>query len=190
MKIMKKFFAYIVKFFQYLPQILSILSGLNSLLSMFKEKQDSEQQKLVNNEQKTKIDQEKPKPDESTTKPMFDKRKLNYLENKAYFLANVGTLKEFGALSEDIKTLDPDLFRKQFPKVVKEKNTETNSETSTEKATTIVDEKYQQRKNELLNKVTFIVNKCGMSSDFEQLPDDVRTMDPVLFKEKSKDCKF
>jgi uncharacterized protein YfbU (UPF0304 family) len=155
---------------------------------MLKEKQDNEQQKSASTEYKTEPEQEKPKPEEP--KPMFDERKLNYLENKSYFLANIGTLKEFDSLSEDIKTLNPDIFKKRFPKVVKEKNSGTNSKTSTEKATTIVDEKYQQRKNELLNKVTFIVNKCGMSSDFEKLPDEVRTMDPLLFKEKSKNCIF
>jgi len=159
------------------------------------EKKDNNQEKSKDIEPKTESEQEKPKPTETPTKPMFDEKKLNYLENKSYFLVNVGTLKEFESLSEEIKTLAPDLFKKQFPKVAKEKigvakeNGE-ESEAPTEKATKVVDEKYQQRKNELLNKVTFIVNKCGTSSDFEKLPDEVRTMDPLIFKEKSKNCKF
>jgi hypothetical protein len=153
--------------------------------------QNNEQNKPMDNERKAKAEQEGTKLDETPTKPMFDEKGLNYLENKAYFLANVGTLKEFNSLSEEIKTLSPDLFKKQFPKVVKEKVEKLkDSETPTEKTTKAIDEKYQQRKNELINKVTFIVNKCGTSSDFEKLSDDVRTMDPLLFKEKSKDCRF
>jgi hypothetical protein len=190
---MKKFFAYITKFFEYLPPILAILKGLHSLLSMLKteEEQNNEQNKPMNSENKAKVEQEGPKLDETPTKSVLDEKRLNYLENKAYFLANVGTLKEFDSLSEEIKTLPPDLFKKQFPKVIKEKVEKTkDSETPTEKTTKVVDEKHQQRKNELINKVTFIVNKCGAASDFEKLPDDVRTMDPLLFKEKSKDCKF
>jgi DNA polymerase III alpha subunit len=189
---MKKFFAYIVKFFEYLPPILAILKGLNSLLSMLKdeEKQNNKDKKPMDSEHKTEGKQEEPNPEITPTKPMFDEKRLNYLENKSYFLANVGTLKEFESLSEEIKTLAPDLFKNQFPKVIKKKSAGTSPETSTEKTTKIVDEKHQQRKNELINKVTFIVNKCGTSSDFEKLSDDVRTMDPLLFKEKSKDCRF
>jgi hypothetical protein len=189
---MKKFFAYLVKFFEYLPPILATLKGLNSLLSMLKgeEKQDNKEQKLTDSEHKTGGEQEKPKLEVAPTKPMFDEKKLNYLENKSYFLVNVGTLKEFESLSEEIKTLAPDIFKNQFPKVIKEKSAGTSPETSTEKTTKVVDEKYQQRKNELINKVTFIVNKCGTSSDFERLPDEVRAMDPALFKEKSQNCSF
>jgi hypothetical protein len=200
---MIKFFVYIIKFFEYLPPILAIFKELNSLLSMLKteEKKDGNQEKPKNVDPTTKPDpttepeKEKPKLDKAPSKPMFDEKKLNYLENKSYFLANVGTLKEFESLSEEVKTLSPNLFRRQFPKVVKEKIEVTKeksgkSETPAEKSTKVVDEKYQQRKNELLNKVTFIVNKCGTSSDFEKLPDEVRTMDPLIFKEKSKDCKF
>ena len=189
---MKKFLGYLVKFFKYLPQILAFLKELNFLLPMLKaeEKQDNKEQKPTNSEYKTEDKQEKPNPEVTSAKPMFDEKKLNYLENKSYFLVNVGTLKEFESLSEEIKTLSPDLFKRQFPKVIKKKNAGTGPETSTEKTTKVVDERHQQRKNELINKVTFIVNKCGTSSDFEKLPDDVRTMDPFLFKEKSKDCKF
>jgi DNA polymerase III alpha subunit len=189
---MKKFFGYLVKFFKYLPQILTLFKELNSLLSMLKaeEKQDNKEQKPANSEHKTEDKQEKPNTEVASAKPMFDEKKLNYLENKSYFLANVGTLKKFESLSEETKTLAPDLFKKQFPKVVKEKSEKPGSDTYEEKTTRVVDEGHRQRKNELINKVTFIVNKCGTSSDFEKLPDEVRTMDPVLFKEKSKDCKF
>jgi hypothetical protein len=189
---MKKFFVYLVKFSEYLPPILAILKRLNSLLHMLKgeEKQDNKEQKPTDSEHKAGSEQEKPKPEVTPTKPMFDEKKLNYLENKAYFLANVGTLKKFESLSEEIKTLAPDLFKNQFPKVIKEKSAGTSSETSTEKTTKVLDEKHQQRKNELINKVTFIVNKCGTSSDFEKLSDDIRMMDPLLFKEKSKNCRF
>jgi hypothetical protein len=189
---MKKFFAYIVKFFKYLPPILAILKGLNSLLSMLKneEKQNGEQQKPTNSNQIAETEQEKPKSNEIPTKPMFDEKKLNYLENKSYFLANVGKLDEFESLSEEIKTLAPDLFKKQFPKVVREKGEKVVSEDYEGKTTKVIDEKHQQRKNELINKVTFIVNRCGTSSDFEKLPDEVKKMDPALFKEKSENCKF
>jgi len=189
---MSKFFVYVIMFFKYLPEVISIIGKLTSLVSMLKteDKRDNEQKKSTDIEHKTKTEQEKPSPYETPTKPMFDEKKLNYLENKSYFLANVGTLKEFDSLPEEIKTLSPDLFKKQFPKVIKEKSARTDSETPTEKTTKVADEKHQQRKNELINKVTFIVNKCGTSSDFEKLPDDLRTMDPTLFKEKSKDCKF
>jgi len=189
---MKKFFAYLVKFFEYLPPIFAILKGLNSLLSMLKdeEKQDNKDKKSKDSEHKTEGEKEKLNPDETPTKPMFDEKKLNYLENKSYFLANVGTLKEFESLSEDIKTLAPDLFKRRFPKVIKKKNEKTGSDTYEEKTTKVIDEKHLQKKNELINKVTFIVNKCGMASDFEKLSDEVRTMDPTLFKEKSRECKF
>jgi DNA polymerase III alpha subunit len=190
---MIKFFVYIVKIFEYLPKILAILKGLNSLLSTLKteEKQDTKQQAPKDSGNKAESEKEKTNTSETSAKPMFDEKRLNYLENRSYFLANVGSLKEFESLSEEIKTLSPDLFKERFPKAVKEKNVKTKLETPTEEKTTkIVDEKHQQRKNELINKVTFIMNKCGLSSDFEKLPDDVRTMDPTLFKEKSKDCKF
>jgi hypothetical protein len=189
---MIKLFTYLLKFFKYLPQILSILKGLNVLLSMLKneEKQNKEQQKPADVNHKTENGQENQNPEVNSTKLILDEKKLNYLENKSYFLANVGTLKEFESLSEEIKTLSPDVFRKQFPKVIIEKNKKIVSETYEEKATKVIDENHQQRKNELINKVTFIVNKCGTSSDFERLPDEVRAMNPALFKEKSQNCRF
>lgn len=191
-KIMGKFFGYLLKFFKYVPQILAVLKELNSLFSKLKikEKQDNKEQKPTNSEHKTENKQEKQNSEVTPTKPLFDEKRLNYLENKSYFLANVGTLKEFESLSEETKTLSPDLFKKQFPKVVKDKSEKNSSELSSEKTAVVVDEKHQQRKNELINKITFIANRCGMSSDFEKLPDDIKRMDPVLFKEKSKNCKF
>ncbi len=184
--------AFIKKLFQYLPVIQSIIKGLNSLVSILKIEDvgNKEQKTPIKVENKNETNEERPKPNETPTKPMFDEKRLNYLENKSYFLANIGTLKEFESLPEKTKTLSPDLFKKQFPKVVREKKEKLTPDTYEEKTTKVVDEKHLQKKNELINKVTFIVNKCGMASDFEKLPDEVRTMDPALFKEKSKDCKF
>jgi len=184
---MKKFSAYLVKFLEY---IFDILKRLDSFLFALEEKRYNEQKKPTDSNQKTENEQEGPKFNEVPTKPMLDEKRLNYLENKSYFLANVGTVGEFDTLSEEIKTLYPNLFKKQFPKVIKDKGSEVKSEAHTEKTTKVANEKHQQRKNELMNKVTFIVNKCGTSSDFEKLPDEVKVMDPALFKEKSKDCKF
>ncbi len=185
---MFRLLSFIAKLFQLLPMIQSIIKGLNSLVSILKaeEEKNKEQKNPASIENKTETEQEKAK----LNKSMFDEKKLNYLENKSYFLANVGTLKEFESLSEETKALAPDIFKKQFPKVVKEKKEKTSSNIHEEKTTKVVDEKHLQKKNELVNKVTFIVNKCGMASDFEKLSDEVKTMDPALFKEKSKDCKF
>ncbi len=184
--------AFIKKLLQYLSIIHSIIKGLNSLVSILKteEEENKKQKTPVKVENKTDTNEEKPKLNEMHTKPMFDEKKLNYLENKSYFLANVGTLREFESLSEETKALPPDLFKKQFPGVVREKKEKPAPDTYEEKTTKVVDEKHLQKKNELINKVTFIVNKCGVASDFEKLPDEVRTMDPILFKEKSKNCKF
>ncbi len=187
---MLSFLSFLAKLFQFLPTVLSIIKGLNSLTSILNSEEAKGKQKLEKTNQNLKTEQEKPNLEAITTKTMFDEKKMNYLENKSYFLANVGTLKEFESLSEETKTLPPDLFKKQFPKVVREKKEKPTPDTYEEKTTKVVDEKHLQRKNELVNKVTFIVNKCGTSSDFEKLPDEIRAMDPILFKEKSENCKF
>jgi flagellin-specific chaperone FliS len=190
---MIKIFAYIIKIFEYLPKMLAIFKGLSSLISLLKteEKQGIKQQVSKDSENRAVSEQEKTNTNVTTEKPMFDEKKLNYLENRSYFLANVGSSKEFDSLPEETKTLSPDFFKKQFPRATKEKGTRTNSETTTEeKPTKIIDENHQRRKNELLNKLTFIANRCGNALDFEKLPDETKTMDPVLFKEKSKTCKF
>lgn len=108
----------------------------------------------------------------------------NKLENKSYYLTHkLGTESDFLKLPESEQILDPEVFRKKYtPAPITSVSTKSTANTPSPN----VKPEEAAQKNKLLNKIYFLLEKCGTRKDFEALPDDVKNLPKDLFKEKTK----
>lgn len=117
--------------------------------------------------------------------PLIDENLLNTLDNRSYFIINrLGTSEDFKKLPEEDKSLNPEIFRQKYPT---NKFTESSKEDKEEVVTEEEVINHLRQKYELMNKITFLMERCGTKQDFYQLPADIRTLENGRFKEKLKD---
>ena len=110
---------------------------------------------------------------------------VNKLENKSYYLANkVGTKEDFLKLPESEQILDPEAFRKKYVPVT---NADKNTKPVEAAPVQSVNSDSNDQKNILLNKIYFLLEKCGTKKDFEALPNEMQKLPKDLFKEHTKD---
>lgn len=82
-----------------------------------------------------------------------------------------------------MRKLPPDVFKEKYSDFC-EKESADISETKNR-----LKEGAQSRikqKNVLINKIYFILNKYGLSKDFDALPQEIKELDPEDFKEYAK----
>ncbi len=108
-------------------------------------------------------------------------------ENRSYFLIHCKT-KKFEELDESLQKLPPDTFREKFAELCPPKPALQKTENKKDVADNIKPstESREKRKNELINKVFFIVEKFGLEKDFYSLPEEIRYLNPEEFKEYAK----
>jgi len=114
---------------------------------------------------------------------------VNKLENRSYYLANkIGTKEDFLKLPESEQTLDPEAFRKKYVPVKNTSKNTTPAEVSPAQSVNVKNENSDaiDQKNRLLNKIYFLLEKCGTKKDFEALPDEIQKLQKDLFKEYTK----
>lgn len=161
---------------QVLSLILNLLKAVQSLNNQ-KPPENVEQKNKNASEEKESLTQE----EVSNKNKIIDKEKLIELENRSFFV--IRCKNDFYSLDESLRKLPPDVFKEKYSDFC-EKESADISETKNR-----LKEDAQSRikqKNILINKIYFILNKYGLSKDFDALPQEIKELDPEDFKEYAK----
>lgn len=161
---------------QVLSLILNLLKAVQSLNNQ-KPPENVEQKNKNASEEKESLTQE----EVSNKNKIIDKEKLIELENRSFFV--IRCKNDFYSLDESLRKLPPDVFKEKYSDFC-EKESADISETKNR-----LKEDAQSRikqKNVLINKIYFILNKYGLSKDFDALPQEIKELDPEDFKEYAK----
>jgi len=161
---------------QVLSLILNLLKAVQSLNNQ-KPPENVEQKNKNASEEKESLTQE----EVSNKNKIIDKERLIELENRSFFV--IRCKNDFYSLDESLRKLPPDVFKEKYSDFC-EKESADISETKNR-----LKEDAQSRikqKNVLINKIYFILNKYGLSKDFDALPQEIKELDPEDFKEYAK----
>ncbi|AZU97700.1 TP-like protein [Thermus phage YS40_Isch] len=176
-------FSFIKSLFLIFPTIIQVLSLILNLLKAVqslnnqKPPENVEQKNKNSSEEKESLTQE----EVSNKNKIIDKEKLIELENRSFFV--IRCKNDFYSLDESLRKLPPDVFKEKYSDFC-EKESADISETKNR-----LKEDAQSRikqKNVLINKIYFILNKYGLSKDFDALPQEIKELDPEDFKEYAK----
>lgn len=176
-------FSFIKSLFLILPTVIQVLSLILNLLKAVqslnnqKPPENVEQKNKNASEEKESLTQE----EVSNKNKIIDKEKLIELENRSFFV--IRCKNDFYSLDESLRKLPPDVFKEKYSDFC-EKESADISETKNR-----LKEDAQSRikqKNVLTNKIYFILNKYGLSKDFDALPQEIKELDPEDFKEYAK----
>lgn len=176
-------FSFIKSLFLISPTVIQVLSLILNLLKAVqslnnqKPPENVEQKNKNASEEKESLTQE----EVSNKNKIIDKEKLIELENRSFFV--IRCKNDFYSLDESLRKLPPDVFKEKYSDFC-EKESADISETKNR-----LKEDAQSRikqKNVLINKIYFILNKYGLSKDFDALPQEIKELDPEDFKEYAK----
>ncbi len=176
-------FSFIKSLFLIFPTVIQVLSLILNLLKAVqslnnqKPPENVEQKNKNASEEKESLTQE----EVSNKNKIIDKEKLIELENRSFFV--IRCKNDFYSLDESLRKLPPDVFKEKYSDFC-EKESADISETKNR-----LKEDAQSRikqKNVLINKIYFMLNKYGLSKDFDALPQEIKELDPEDFKEYAK----
>ncbi|ABJ91459.1 TP-like protein [Thermus phage phiYS40] len=179
-------FGLIKSLFLIFPTLIQILSLLANLLKAIgelsnqKNFEDVKQRKEDTDtpEGKTSLVQEEKDYDKNS---VINQENLIELENRSFFV--IRCKNNFYSLDESLRKLPPEIFKEKYLDFC-EKGSIDTPETKSELTEDI--ESITKQKNVLINKIYFILNKYGLSKDFDMLPQEIKELDPEDFKEYAK----
>lgn len=170
---------------QLLSLLLNILKAVESLNNQktTSEKEGTNKNNVTENKNDSSNKQESLHQEDKTSNKndAINKERLIELENRSFFV--IRCKNDFYSLDESIRKLPPEVFKEKYLDFCKKD--QVDSSTTKSKIVENNESRIKQ-KNVLINKIYFIANKYGLAKDFEELPQEIKELNPEDFKNYAK----